>query len=200
MVSWKDAYAQDPYYASGEHRLLSTMWCNRLVRRPENQLTGVSFAYGGYSRFFDQFPDSKGAYTVHRPDHWLFEGTGLKRGDLLGARDKIVGYECDGCEMELKDGLPVPTHRDGTPESFEVLATAPAGLTDFDGSMDMVGEALYGRGSRRRPAQPGAAVLGVYGQGGTVVTCGCTNWTDGLRGGDRAVERITGNILDRLSK
>ena len=200
MVSWKEAHTDDPYYESGERNLLTTRWCSPLIGRPENRLTGVSFAFGGYSRFFDQFVDSEGAYTVHRPEHWLFEGTGLERGDLLGAKDKIVSYECDGCELELKDGLPVPTHRDGTPESFEVLATAPAGLTDLDGSMDMVAEALYGGEAGRRAPHPGAAVLGVYQQGGTVVTCGCTNGTDGLRGGDPAVERITRNILDRLSK
>lgn len=199
MVSWKDAYTEDPHYESGDHSLLSTMWCNRLVGRPENRLTGVSFAYGGYARFFDQFVDGDGAYTMHRPEHWLFEGTGLERGDLLGAKDRIVSYEADGCEMALKDGLPAPTHRDGTPEGFEILATGLAGLTDIDGSMDMVGEALYGPDSDRRPQQPGAAVLGVYQRGGTVVTTGCTNWTDGLRGRDPAVERITRNILDRLS-
>ena len=33
----------------------------------------------------------------------------------------VVGYECDGCELTLRDGLPVPTGTDGTPDSFTVL-------------------------------------------------------------------------------
>jgi hypothetical protein len=175
------------------------MWSNRLVRRPENQLTGVSFAYGGYHRFFELGGD--GCYVVHRPDHWIFTGTGLNRGDRLGARDKIVGYECDGCQLTWKDGLPVPTYRDGTSPTFQVLGTAPAGLSEKgDGSLRWVSEALYGKGTDRRVDQPGAAVLGVYTRGGTVFTTGCTEWVRGLEGRDPTVERITRNVLDRLSR
>ena len=199
LVGWKQGYKDDPHYQSGDHRQLTTLWCSRLVGRPENQLTGVSFAYGGYHRFFGQFQDGVGAYTVHRPDHWVFEGAGLKRGDLLGARDKIVSYECDGCDYELEDGLPVPTHRDGTPDNFEILAGGPAALSAADDSLGMIVEALHG--DRAAPhRQPGAAMIGIYTRGGTVVTVGSTNWSDGLHGGDKAVERITRNILDRLSR
>ena len=117
----------------------------------------------------------------------------------MGAQDKIVSYECDGCQFELKDRLPVPTYRDGTPETFEILGTAPAGLSPADNSLGLVTEALYGEGSEKQHSQPGAAVLGIYTRGGTVVTTGCTNWSYGLRGGDKVVQRITRNILDRLS-
>ena len=201
LVCWKDAYEQDPLYKGGDHRLLSTYWCHRLIGRPENHLTGVSFAYGGYSRFFDQFVDSPGGYTIHRPDHWMLEGTGLRQGDMLGAADGIVGYECDGCDMQWRDGLPFPTGEDGTPNSFSILATAPAGLSDADESADRVAEALYGEPKQRsRHPYPGAAVLGSYTGGGTVVTSGCTHWANGLGGNDPQVERITKNVLDRLGR
>ena len=199
LESWKMDFDQDPVYKTSDHRLLTGMWSNRLVRRPENQLTGVSFAYGGYHRFFEHGGD--GCYVVHRPDHWIFAGTGLNRGDRLGARDKIVGYECDGCQLTWEDGLPVPTHRDGTPPTFQVLGTAPAGLSvKGDSSLLWVSEALYGKGTDRRVDQPGAAVLGVYTRGGTVFTTGCTEWVRGLEGRDPTVERITRNVLDRLSR
>jgi len=42
-------------------------------------------------------------------------------------------------------------------------------------------------------------VLGCYTRGGTVVTTGCTEWVRGLQGKDPAIERITRNIVDRLS-
>ena len=35
---------------------------------------------------------------------------------------------------------------------------------------------------------------------GTVFTAATTDWAHGLRGGDKAVERITRNVLDRLSR
>ena len=115
----------------------------------------------------------------------------------MGEQDRIVGYECDGCEFEMRSGLPVPTYEDGTPKSFEILGTAPAGLGK--GEFGMVNIALYGEDQEGRPARQGAAVLGIYTRGGTVVTSGCTEWAYGLRGQDKRVERITRNILDKLS-
>lgn len=199
LVSWKQQYQKDPVFAGADHRLLSTLWCSRRVGRPENQLTGVSFAYGGYHRFFDEFKDASGGYTVHRPEHWALAGTGLARGDTLGAQHKVVGYECDGCRFTLVDGLPVPTHEDGTPEGFEILASAPAALSKRDNSIGWVTDALFGENSGRQHVQPGAAVLGSYTRGGTVFTTGCTDWAFGLRGRDPQVVQITRNVLDRLS-
>jgi hypothetical protein len=199
LVSWKADFDQDPVYKSDDQRLLSGMWSNVLVKRPENQLTGVSFTYGGYHRFFEIGGD--GCYTVHRPDHWIFAATGLKRGDQLGLKDKVVGYECDGSQLTLQDDLPVPTYRDGTPQTFQILASALAGLSSkHDQSLQWASEALYGKGTKRRLEQPGAAVLGCYTRGGTVFTTGCTEWVRGLRGRDPVVERITRNVLDRLSR
>jgi hypothetical protein len=199
LVSWKQDFDRDPVYRQSDRRLLSTMWSNRLVGRPENQLTGVSFAYAGYHRFFEHGGD--GCYVVHRPEHWLFAGTGLARGDRLGLRDRIVGYECDGCRLAWEDGVPVPTHEDGTPEGFEVLGTAPAGLsTKFDRTLRWVAEALHGKGTARSVPQMGWAVLGTYARGGTVVTTGCTEWVRGLEGRDPVVQRVTRNVLDRLGQ
>jgi hypothetical protein len=199
LVSWKMDFDRDPVYKTADHRLLTGMWSNRLVKRPENRLTGVSFAYGGYHRFFEF--GGEGCYTIHRPEHWVFAGTGLRRGDRLGAKDKIVGYECDGCRFTLEGGLPVPTHADGTPPTFQILGTAPAWLSvRGDRSLIWVSEALFGKGTSRRVDQPGAAVLGVSTPGGTVFTTGCTEWVRGLQGRDPAVERITRNVLARLSQ
>ena len=198
LVCWKLDYEEDPIYPDGDLSQLSTLWSHRLVNRPENLLTGISFSFGGYTRFFDQFRDASGGYTVHRPDHWIFADTGLQQEDEVGVKDEIVQYEADGCELEWRDGLPVPTGRDGTPDSFEIAATAPAGLSAYDGSLGFTGAALYGDG--RELQQPGHAVMGTYDRGGTVFTCGCTHWARGLQGRDRVVEQITRNILDRLAR
>ncbi len=189
LVSWKQRWVMDPLFPTGEHALLSTLWGHHLVGRPENTLTGVGFLFGGYHKSHGQLMDGSGAYTVHRPDHWIFAGTKLERGGEFGGEHTIVGYECDGCEFELVDGLPVPTHRDGTPDTFEILATSPAKWHPDD--------ALF---YDRFPAdRMGAAVLGTYTRGGTVVTVGSTDWSHGLAGRDPVVERITKNILERLS-
>ena len=191
LTCWKQNFQQDPVFAArAGYATLSTLWSHHLVARPENHLTGVGFLWGGYHRSHGQLMDGSGAFTVHRPDHWLFAGTGLQRGAEFGGKDTIVGYECDGCELDWRDGLPFPTHRDGTPREFEVLATAPARWHPDDSEW-------YERWEKGRS---GHAVLGTYTRGGTVVTVGTTDWAHGLRGGDPVVDRITRNILDRLGR
>jgi hypothetical protein len=190
LVCWKQSYRDDPYYAEGNHKLLSSLWSHHLVQRPENQLTGVGFLWGGYRKSHGQFMKEPAEYTVHRPDHWLFAGTDLKRDTVFGAKDNIVGYECDGCELAWKDGLPAPTGRDGTPKGFEILATCPARWHPDDCEW-------YEKWEKGRSGQ---SVIGVYIRGGTVVTVGSTDWSHGLRGNEPAVERITRNVLDRLGK
>jgi len=190
LTCWKQWYNTDPLYRTGDHKLLSSLWSHHLVERPENQLTGVGFLWGGYHRSHGQLMDGPASYQVHRPDHWLFAGTNLKAGDRFGGKDTIVGYECDGCEMEWKDGLPFPTHRDGTPESFTILGSCPARWAPGD---------CYWY-DRFPVDREGAAVLGIYTQGGTVVTVGSTDWSHGLKGNDPHVTQITRNVLDRLSR
>ena len=143
-------------------------------------------------RSHGQLMDGSGAFTVHRPDHWVFKGTGLHAGDHFGGKDKIVGYETDGCEMTHSDGRPEPTHRDGTPPGFEILASAPARWPDD----------IWLWYERWQPGRNGNACLGIYRRkaGGTVFTASTTDWANGLRGHDPVVERITRNVLNRLSQ
>lgn len=189
LTCWKQGYNLDPQYRVGDPKLLSTLWGHHLIGRPENQLTGVGFLWGGYHRSHGQFMDGPASFKVHRPDHWSLAGTDLKRGDRFGGKNSIVGYECDGCELDWKDGLPFPTSRDGTPKSFTVLGTCPARWAPGD-------SLWYDRFPTDRV---GAAVMGIYTQGGTVFTAGTTDWAHGLQGRDASVERITRNLISRLS-
>ncbi len=193
LACWKQSFGDDPHYKKGDYKLLTSLWSHYLVNRPENSLTGVGFLWGGYHRSHGQFMDGSGAYTAHRPDHWMFEGTNLKKGDVFGAKlpdYKTVGYECDGCELTWKDGLPFPTHSDGTPKDFTVLATAPARWHPDDCEW-------YEKWQKGRT---GNAVIGTYTRGGTVVTVGSTDWSFGLRGNDANIIRVTKNVLDKLGK
>jgi hypothetical protein len=193
LACWKQSFGDDPVYKTGDHKLLTTLWSHYLVGRPENALTGVGFLWGGYHRSHGQFMGGPGSYTVHHPDHWLFAGTGVKRGESFGAKlpgYKVVGYECDGCELTWKDGLPEPTHKDGTPADFEVVATAPAGWHPDDCEW-------YEKWEKGRTGQ---AVIGTYTRGGTVVTVGSTDWSHGLRGNDPVVTRVTRNVFEKLGR
>ncbi len=213
MVAYKQRFESDPVHGTNAAATTTTRWAHPVTGRPEAALTGVSFTRGGYSRIGSRVPRGAGGYTVHRPGHWLFAGTGLEYGDLLGAAATVVGYECDGCDFTMVDGLPVPTGVGGTPLSFEILATAPAASFDRASSLRPVREGdrselefnafcVLGDDSSAAQAKlaAGHAVLGTYGHpgGGTVVTTGCTDWTHGLVAGDADVEQVTHNVLEEL--
>ena len=102
------------------------------------------------------------------------------------AADAIVAYEVDGCELTLADGLPVPTHADGAPQTLEVLATAPAQLWSQDeqptryahepGELEYIAMAIHGEDWRDHldHLRNNHAVVGTFTTpgGGTVFNAG----------------------------
>lgn len=211
IVAYKLDIDDDPVRGTARERELSTMWCDPLVGRPENAMTGVSFIRGGYAHL-ESAPMGTGGYTVWRPESFVFDGLGLRAGDVLGAEPVVVGYECDGCELQLVSGRPVATGRDGTPESFEVLATAPAHLWETHerpaalgdlgaGELNWAAARLAGADTpeNRERFAYGNAVMGTFTRGkGRVFTTGCTDWAFGL--GDPAVARVTRNVIRAFLK
>ncbi|HAP75451.1 MAG TPA: hypothetical protein DCR14_05150 [Acidimicrobiaceae bacterium] len=215
MVGYKGRFKNDPVYGTARQPELTSIWSDHLIGRPENHMTGVSFTRGGYHRIGKRVTRGAGGYTVHRAEHWLFDGTGLGYGDVLGAKAVVVGYECDGCEFTYRDGLPYPTGADGTPTNFEILATAPAAhftrttatrppAPNEPSEIEFIASRVFGS---HDPADVeriahGYAVLGSYvsSGGGTVVTSGSTDWAHGLAERDPDVEQITHNLLRRLGR
>ncbi len=212
MICFKYGADEDPVAGSPDERRITSAWVDRRIDWPEYSTTGLSFSRGGYSRYGLGVPRGTAAYTVWRPDHWVFAGTDLRFGDALGAADAIVAYEVDGCELTLADGLPVPTHADGAPRTLEVLATAPAHLWSQDeqpiryahepGELESVAMAIHGEDWRDHTdhLRNNRAVVGTFTTpgGGTVFNAGCTDWAYGL--GDPDVARVTRNVLERLSR
>ncbi len=210
MVGYKDRFARDPVFGTDDQHRLTGMWSDHLLERPENRMTGVSFVRGGYHRIGQVIANGAGGYTVYRPDHWVFDGTDTTYGDLLGHESVIVGYECDGCDFVMRDGLPVPTGTDGTPDDFTILGITPTQHFDrtnaprppADGVMSEV-EFIAWRSTGSESAEAVAAIahghatMGIHEPGGFVFTSGSTDWAWGLTGRDPVVERITRNLLDR---
>jgi hypothetical protein len=212
MTCFKYRADDDPVVGTDDERLLSGVWSDRRIGRPETSTIGLTFTRGGYSRYGLGVPRASGGFTVHRPEHWVFDGTDLRYGDALGVDDVIVAYEVDGCELAMVDGLPTPTHADGAPASLEVLATAPARLwaqheqpsryAHEPGELENTAMAVFGDRWREEVHRVtnNHACLGAFtaAGGGTVFNAGVTDWTYGL--GDPAVDRITRNVLERLSR
>lgn len=207
----------DPVRKAADARLLTSMWSDPLIGRPENHTIGLSFSRGGYHRVGEAMPRGAGAYTIHRPDHWVLEGTGLVYGDLLGSGSYIVGYEVDGCAVMLEEGAPVPTGEDGTPDTMEIIGTAPARLlsitedhceapealwasTEPPGDLEGVALVLFGDASDDSVSRVarGRCVMGTFTKGrGVVFNAGSVDWAYGLDH-DPLVQQVTGNVLARL--
>jgi hypothetical protein len=151
---------------------------------PENRLTGVSHRNGGGQWWGER---ERIGYTVQHSDHWVFEGTGLRDGDVFGADHALIGYECDGASISDqpdKRGFATPNHNDGTPENFVILGIAKIGPDWAQDPEDFPG----GR----------TATMGIYDNNGVVFTAATTDWARVLARGEPDVEKITENVLRRL--
>ncbi|WP_436847025.1 N,N-dimethylformamidase beta subunit family domain-containing protein [Streptomyces atratus] len=100
VVCYKSDYRADPYVT--DHPAMPTHDFRQPPGAdPESSLTGV--LYEGYP--------VDAPYVVHADGHWLFEGTGVRRGASF---DHLVGVEYD----RVTPGMP-------TPAPLEVVAHSP---------------------------------------------------------------------------
>jgi hypothetical protein len=180
MVCYKSA-EDDPV---AERHLKTIAW--RDLGLPENTSFGAGFAKGAWKG-----NGSYGVFKVHRPDHWVFSGTGLQRNDEFGdAEDEaVLGYETNGVDyVRDANGLPLPSGDDGTPMDYLILALAD--LPDW--------------------GAPGNAAMGIFrfpDFGGTVFNAATTDWAKGLEScvtlGEpyrTVTAKITRNVIARLAR
>ena len=215
MTAYKyAAHRSDPVLGTPDERSMTGMWCDPIVGRPEWWLLGAGSAYGLYSRFGGATPRASGGFTVYRDRHWMFEGTGLRYGDQLGAASGAVGYETVGVRLNLDEyGLPIAVHPDAAAET-EVVAFAPASnlaegeypksvaASADQCDLEFVAERFWGdtsQDSLDRVRHGNAVMLTCrpFAGGGQVVTVGTTDWVYALA--DPAVAQVTRNVLTRLT-
>ncbi|WP_430784586.1 N,N-dimethylformamidase beta subunit family domain-containing protein [Actinoplanes sp. G11-F43] len=166
---------------------------------PENTLTGVSFRNGGMWPGGWPGDRPRTGFTVQHADHWVFAGTGLRDGDRLGEGTPLIGYECDGAAFHRDaSGLARPTGADGTPADFTILGIAE--LTPVHDDFHHLRTGHWNCPDRDSDG-PRAATMGVHSPGaGTVFTGATTDWPVVVASGaDPLLERVTRNVLDRLS-
>ena len=98
-----------------------------------------------------------------------------------------MGYECDGSQLSNQadaEGFVVPSFADGTPPSFVIL-----------------GVGRLGAGWEYRPdGDNAAATMGLYTDTGTVFTAATTDWARVLARGEKHVDQITRNVIERLQR
>ena len=182
-------------HQGGPDGALDHWWPGTGAGRPEDALSGASYRHGG--GWWDGPRESEG-YAVQEPAHWVFEGTGLARGQRFGAGTSppLVGYECDGAPLASFDAASgiaalAPTARScGTPESYRLLAACP---------LNAKWQERPPREAHVAAANVHAATMGIFTRGGTVFQAGTTDWAQVLAAGtDTRVETITRNVIDGL--
>jgi hypothetical protein len=151
-------------------------------------------------------------FPVYRPEHWVFAGTGLGYGDLLGSSGHAFGYEVDGLDYIIRDGLPEPTETSGAPAALQILALGMSSLKEerldvplddrflSDDDARYVAEIRLGESSDAAVdrVKRGAGMIVNFARGrGEVFHAGSCEWVAALLRRDAMVERVTSNVLAR---
>ena len=161
---------------------LPMLFRNLSPPRPERELLGVGFRFDTDWKADPAFHNAT-AYRVVAGDHFVFAGTGLRSGDLVGSVGRngggANGWEMDTSESGRVDGSAIVTAR-GTddrgraPDNLELLARGvPVDESRYSGDMT-----IYETGA-----------------GGYVFSAGSLCFTGSLVE-DRLLQRIVCNVLD----
>jgi hypothetical protein len=208
------AHETDPAREDPTQRTrLTSCWDDRIIGRPGAQTFGTTATRGLYANCFAAAPRASGGYTVYRPTHWTLDHTDLYYGDQFGAAANIFGYEVDGLDYSIRNGLPYATGHDGIdPNNVDIVAMNLATLTEEDHHHP--GTVLYGGDAdaqlvarvvhhEQSPetvdrVSRGSGMMVVYRRGhGEVFNASSCEWVNGLRLRDPFTEQITHNVLAR---
>lgn len=206
------ARAEDPVYKSGDVTRATNSWEAPEIGRPGAQTFGLNATDGIYSGWGGFAPRGVRGFPIYRPEHWAFAGTGVFYGDLLGSDSHVFGYEVDGLDYEIREGLPYPSLASSAPEGLEILAVGIATLvgecadfkpdrgilSDQDGLF--VAELLLGEGNKANvdKVKRGSGMIVNFKRGrGEVFHAGSCEWVAGLLRNDPMVEQVTRNVLNR---
>ncbi len=208
------AVHRDPVAGTDKARRMTSAWEDRNVRWPGASTVGVNGVHGLYASWGGFAPNGQRGFTVYRPEHWAFAGTGLHYADIFGDKQRIFAYEVDGLDYTFRHGLPFPVPVEGQPESIQILAMAPAVLaedeppgegfryyvrsSDHEGLVECVTGEVTPEGLARYKYGSGMMVHMTRGKG-EVLTAATCEWVMGLKRGDPFTQRITRNILDRFT-
>ena len=105
------ARAEDPAYRGGDVTRATNSWEAPEIGRPGAATFGLNATAGLYAGWGGCAPRGVRGFPIYRPEHWAFSGTGLYYGDVLGADSHVFGYEVDGLDHVIRNGLPEADRR-----------------------------------------------------------------------------------------
>lgn len=207
------AHEADPL-ASIDMTRATSLWEDPKINWPGARTFGLNATAGLYAHVGNLVPRGTGGFTVYRPEHWALGGTDLCYGDVFGGDARILGYEVDGLDYTVRQGLPYATFSDGAPSSVEILAMGLACnneiMRGYRGEVSYYGDisatlatVRYGSadGALRAAGARGAGMIVTFTKGaGSVFSAGSCEWVAGLKRGDVFTQAITRNVLDRFAR
>ncbi|GAA2624471.1 hypothetical protein GCM10009863_43700 [Streptomyces axinellae] len=101
VVCYKTDWHRDPAYPRHPSQVTTDF---RAAPRPDSEASLTGVLYEGYP--------TDAPFVVHRPEHWVFRGTGARRGDRFA---HLVGVEYDRVTPE----------QETTPRPIEIVAHSP---------------------------------------------------------------------------
>ena len=201
---------EDPVRGTEDERYLTESWESQAIGRPGALSFGLNALRGLYAGWGGCVPRGSSGFTVYRPDHWAFAGTGLGYGDLLGDASRIFGYEVDGLDYRFEQGLPYPAPGQAVPPGLDILAMGVSSLVERGGETDALflgqddaaytARTLYGSDDPAaidRVARGAGMIVHFERGAGEVFHAGTSDWVMGLTRADPFVERVTRTVLDR---
>lgn len=213
QVAYKyDAHALDPLAATHPD-VLTGAWEDPMIGHPGASTFGVNALRGIYAGFGGMARRSPRGYTLFRPEHWAFVGTGLGYADMFGDAANIFGYEVDGLDYTFVDGLPEPLGTDGAPSGLKILAMGWATVAEQGRAEDSYSFMLGDADARFRASllatdlsdenivrhSRGTGMVVHFGKGrGEVFTAATCEWVRGLMLEETYTVTITRNVLDRF--
>ncbi|MXN52752.1 hypothetical protein GR158_16655 [Shinella sp. AETb1-6] len=213
QICYKYLAEQDPLTGTEQAHLVTGAWELAPVNRPGALTFGTNALRGIYTGLGRCVGGGSGGFTVYRSGHWAFAGAGLGYGDQLGAASRIFGYEVDGLDYRMEDGLPFPTGTDGGSLDITILAMGLAtnietdnriwGETQYIGASDAAfkAQSLYGAVTPETldASARGNGMIVHWSKGkGEIFTAATCEWVAGLARGDMQVQTVTRNVLDRF--
>ena len=135
------ATESDPVMGTDQQHLLTGAWDLPVVGRPGSSTFGVKGIKGVYSGLGNCIGRGAGGFTIYRPEHWAFANAYIGYGDVLGASSRIFGYEVDGLDHIIQDGLPFVAGEDAHLEDLVILGIGLG--TNIEADHNVWGETLY---------------------------------------------------------
>ncbi len=204
---------EDPLVNTSEQHLVTGCWESPEVNRPGSLTFGANASRGIYAGLGLCAGRGAGGYTIYRPDHWSLADTGLGYGDLLGSQSRIFGYEVDGLDYRIDNGLPEPTGSDSADASISIVGLGLASNVETnqglwaeeyylgDHDAHWIAEQVFGGASAEnldRAGRGNGVMIHWQRKAGEVFNAATCEWVMGLSRNDAQVEQVTRNVLNRF--